>query len=201
MPGHSLLSVSVSCGSRSPDRDRHPEWHEMKPSTDGFVDNAEVWLVFAGDDEPEGGPVLEKVLAHEARSDRVAASKLFYAGLGPSSALFSFRRRDETRAAKPSQISRVTDQAGAPCTDERARLVGAPANGATRFCEKPRRAQGQPSFRRLQLLNSAAHPLNHTKGIRVRTDVTARRRLVKNRSIDGFPGKTLKLPQSRHRSL
>ena len=48
----------------------------MKAAADGFVDTAQARFVIAGDDEFELRPILEKVLAHEARRDGIAAGEL-----------------------------------------------------------------------------------------------------------------------------
>jgi hypothetical protein len=65
-------------------------------------------VTFAGDDELERWPVLEEVLAHEARRDGVAPGELLDPCLGPAAAFLSFGCGDETRAAEPRQVGRVT---------------------------------------------------------------------------------------------
>lgn len=57
-------------------RNCHGERDQVKPAADSLVDRSERWLVVAGDDKLEGWTVLEEVLAHKPRSDRVGSREL-----------------------------------------------------------------------------------------------------------------------------
>ena len=79
----------------------------MEAPADRLVDASEAGLVVARDDEFERGPVLEEILAHEARGDGIAASELLNPAFRPASSFLRFGRGDEPCAAETGEIGRM----------------------------------------------------------------------------------------------